>query len=77
MNCRKHDKNLAEIEIRSAGVCHAMRDLPLRGINFDSLWLQGCNNGGIPKGIPPLLARHEGFEPPAFWSVARRSIQLS
>ena len=23
------------------------------------------------------LARHEGFEPPAFWSVARRSIQLS
>ena len=23
------------------------------------------------------LARLEGFEPPAFWSVARRSIQLS
>jgi len=23
------------------------------------------------------LARREGFEPPAFWSVARRSIQLS
>ena len=23
------------------------------------------------------LVRHEGFEPPAFWSVARRSIQLS
>ena len=24
-----------------------------------------------------FLARREGFEPPAFWSVARRSIQLS
>ena len=24
-----------------------------------------------------LLVRPEGFEPPAFWSVARRSIQLS
>ncbi len=24
-----------------------------------------------------VLARREGFEPPAFWSVARRSIQLS
>ena len=24
-----------------------------------------------------ILARREGFEPPAFWSVARRSIQLS
>ena len=24
-----------------------------------------------------LLVRREGFEPPAFWSVARRSIQLS
>ncbi len=23
-----------------------------------------------------LLAYHEGFEPPTFWSVARRSIQL-
>ena len=23
------------------------------------------------------VARREGFEPPAFWSVARRSIQLS
>ena len=23
-----------------------------------------------------FLARREGFEPPAFWSVARRSIQL-
>ncbi len=24
-----------------------------------------------------FMARREGFEPPAFWSVARRSIQLS
>ena len=24
-----------------------------------------------------FLVRPEGFEPPAFWSVARRSIQLS
>ena len=24
-----------------------------------------------------IMARREGFEPPAFWSVARRSIQLS
>ena len=23
------------------------------------------------------VVRREGFEPPAFWSVARRSIQLS
>ena len=28
-----------------------------------------CNGFGV--------ARREGFEPPAFWSVARRSIQLS
>ena len=54
-----------------------MRDLPLRGINYESLWVRERNNGDIPKGISPLLARHEGFEPPAFWSVARRSIQLS
>ena len=25
----------------------------------------------------PHKARREGFEPPTFWSVARRSIQLS
>ena len=24
-----------------------------------------------------IMARLEGFEPPAFWSVAKRSIQLS
>ncbi len=89
--------------------CHALRDLPLRGINFDSLRvpkrrraplagnpspchalrvlpLRGINFGSlrVPKRrrAPPdgelfSLARLEGFEPPAFWSVARRSIQLS
>ena len=25
----------------------------------------------------PFLTRPEGFEPPTFWSVAKRSIQLS
>ena len=30
-----------------------------------------------PRKRGGTLARHEGFEPPAFWSVARRSIQLS
>ena len=30
-----------------------------------------------PYGFEVFLARREGFEPPAFWSVARRSIQLS
>ena len=29
------------------------------------------------KDFTSFLARREGFEPPAFWSVARRSIQLS
>ena len=29
------------------------------------------------KAVSGVLARREGFEPPAFWSVARRSIQLS
>ncbi len=59
------------------GFWHAMRDLPLRGINFDSLWVRKRKYGDNPFGLPPYLARHEGFEPPAFWSVARRSIQLS
>ena len=30
-----------------------------------------------PLRFRVFLARREGFEPPAFWSVARRSIQLS
>ena len=30
-----------------------------------------------PQRFRVFLARREGFEPPAFWSVARRSIQLS
>jgi len=30
---------------------------------------------GNPDGLPLYLARHEGFEPPAFWSVA--SLQAS
>ncbi len=29
---------------------HAMRDLPLRGINFESLWVQESNYGDDPKG---------------------------
>ena len=29
------------------------------------------------RQVRGVLARREGFEPPAFWSVARRSIQLS
>ena len=29
------------------------------------------------KDFRSFLVRREGFEPPAFWSVARRSIQLS
>ena len=29
------------------------------------------------SGLCSDVVRHEGFEPPAFWSVARRSIQLS
>ena len=43
----------------------------------------GENNNLYKTKIPEilrfrgLLARREGFEPPAFWSVARRSIQLS
>ena len=32
---------------------------------------------GIPNGIPGFLVRRKGFEPLTFWSVARRSIQLS
>ena len=32
---------------------------------------------GIPFGIPGFLVRRKGFEPLTFWSVARRSIQLS
>ena len=41
------------------------------------------NNNLYKTKIPEILrfrgflARREGFEPPAFWSVARRSIQLS
>ena len=31
----------------------------------------------ISNEISGFLVRREGFEPPAFWSVARRSIQLS
>ena len=32
---------------------------------------------GHPEWDVPLLARCKGFEPLTFWSVARRSIQLS
>ncbi len=32
---------------------------------------------GHPIWDGPLLARCKGFEPLTFWSVARRSIQLS
>ena len=32
---------------------------------------------GHPIRDGPLLARCKGFEPLTFWSVARRSIQLS
>jgi hypothetical protein len=31
----------------------------------------------LPRHTKYLMAYLEGFEPPAFWSVARRSIQLS
>ena len=34
-------------------------------------------NEGHPEWDGPLLARCKGFEPLTFWSVARRSIQLS
>ena len=34
-------------------------------------------NPPISKKSAGFLVRPEGFEPPAFWSVARRSIQLS
>ena len=34
------------------------------------------NKNKAANYIAALLAYHEGFEPPAFWSVARRSIQL-
>ena len=34
-------------------------------------------NTAYPNGYTVFLARCEGFEPPTFWSVARRSIQLS
>ena len=32
---------------------------------------------GIPGRVSRILARCKGFEPLTFWSVARRSIQLS
>ena len=32
---------------------------------------------GTPQWISRFLARDKGFEPLTFWSVARRSIQLS
>ena len=44
------------------------------------------NHGTLPEtkqkapeinNFRSFLVRREGFEPPAFWSVARRSIQLS
>ena len=36
-----------------------------------------AKNPPISKKSAGFLVRPEGFEPPAFWSVARRSIQLS
>ena len=36
-----------------------------------------CTYGVKQLRFRVFLARREGFEPPAFWSVARRSIQLS
>ena len=36
-----------------------------------------CQAKGTADGSPFCLARPEGFEPPTFWSVAKRSIQLS
>ena len=41
--------------------------------------LRSGQNKRVPKSCDfgTLLVRREGFEPPAFWSVARRSIQLS
>ena len=38
---------------------------------------KSTKNPPISKKSAGLLVRPEGFEPPAFWSVARRSIQLS
>ncbi len=35
-----NDKNPTEFIKKSVGFLHAMRDLPLRGINFDSLWVR-------------------------------------
>ena len=40
-------------------------------------WEEGRRNKKITSEEVIFLARREGFEPPAFWSVARRSIQLS
>ena len=39
----------------------------------------GHNNKEAPhkSGVLPCLVRRKGFEPLTFWSVARRSIQLS
>ena len=36
-----------------------------------------AKNPPISEKSAGFLVRPEGFEPPAFWSVARRSIQLS
>ncbi len=41
------------------------------------VWYMKTKNLSKPCGSKRFLVRREGFEPPAFWSVARRSIQLS
>ena len=33
--------------------------------------------GGVGEYLQPIFVRPKGVEPPTFWSVARRSIQLS
>ena len=57
---------------------------PLRSKNAPRFKVRGSNRK-IPQEVPkraiptgwPYLARLKGFEPLTFWSVARRSIQLS
>ncbi len=55
-----------------------MKKISKRCIRRKHTSLYGKTKGhSKPCGIEWLLVRPEGFEPPAFWSVARRSIQLS